>query len=162
MSSRPSSKPELGTDPAACTRQALDLLARREHSRHELERKLEARGFDAADIATTLDALERSGKLATARFAESFVRARAGRGQGPVRIRLELAERGVDAAEAAVAVGSADVDWVELAAATRAKRFGSARPADYKERARQARFLQYRGFDSEQIKSALELGDDSD
>ncbi|HET8699341.1 MAG TPA: regulatory protein RecX, partial [Gammaproteobacteria bacterium] len=83
-------------DQAECKRRALDLLARREHSRLELERKLGARGFVPEVIATALNHLEQSGALAGDRFTESFIRSRAARGQGPVRIRAELAARGVD------------------------------------------------------------------
>jgi len=162
MSSRPSSKPETLLDQPACTRQALDLLARREHSRLELERKLRARGYGAEVVAASLDALQSSGALADSRFAESFVRVRAARGQGPVRIRMELGERGVDGAEALALLAAADCDWGELARQARVKRFGAAPPRSYKERARQARFLQYRGFDAAQIDRALELGEDSD
>jgi len=160
MSSGPSSKPEPDADAAACTRQALDLLARREHSRLELERKLERKGFATAVIAAVLDRLERSGALKDARFAESFVRARAARGQGPVRIRMELAERGADEAESAAILE--EYDWNEIARAVRVKRFGEAPPKDYREKARQARFLEYRGFEHRQIVQALEVGADSD
>jgi regulatory protein len=159
MSSRPSSKPEAPTDQAACTRQALDLLARREHTRLELERKLLARGFREDIAAAALDGLEQSGALAEARFTESFVRVRAARGQGPKRIRMELLERGVDAQEAAAALTAGGLDWHELAGRARAKRFGPALPKDYKERARQTRFLQYRGFQAAQIESALRFGE---
>jgi regulatory protein len=55
-----------------------------------------------------------------------------------------------------------EVDWLETIRAVRRKRFGPDLPREYAERARQARFLQYRGFDSEQIRSALELDGDSD
>ena len=143
-------------DPGACERAALDLLARREHSRRELERKLDARGFAEELIAPTLDALEESGELAPARFTASFIRARAAKGQGPARIRAELAERGIDREQATELMRAADIDWTALAASVRDKRFGAQRPSDFKERARQARFLEYRGFDSDQIGSALE------
>jgi regulatory protein len=113
-------------------------------------------------VDATLDELEGSGALAAARFTESFVRQRAARGQGPVRIRLELEERGVGPAQSAECLSSPDYDWLALARTTRAKRFGAARPKDFKERARQARFLQYRGFDAAQIHTALELDADSD
>lgn len=147
-------------DRSACRRRALDLLARREHSRLELERKLGQRGHPPDLIAGILDALTDEGLIAADRFAESFVRSRAGRGQGPVRIRHELAERGVEHGEAYV--DDAAYDWRTLAGEARIKRFGSARPASFKERARQARFLQYRGFTGEQIAAALEFGDESD
>jgi regulatory protein len=151
-----------GFEVADCKRRALDLLARREHSRLELERKLAARGFAAEAVAVALDDLERSGALAADRFTDSFVRSRAAKGQGPVRIRAELAERGVDEAQAAAATRDAGVDWAETARAVRGKRFGSVPPRDFKERARQARFLEYRGFERNQILRALGQGDDGD
>jgi regulatory protein len=155
------SKPDV-TDPVACERTALDLLARREHSRRELERKLGARGFPDEIVASTLDALEQSGELAAARFTESFIRARAAKGQGPKRIRAELAERGIDREQAAELLRAAGIDWAAVASSVRDKRFGARRPTDFKERARQARFLEYRGFDRGQIGSALGSGNDLD
>jgi regulatory protein len=144
-------------DPGACKRRALDLLARREHSRRELERKLATAGFPERLVAPTLDDLEASGTLVAARFTESFIRSRVTKGKGPVRIRAELAERGV--ADGAEQLRDADMDWVALARAARAKRFGAPPPRDYKERARQARFLQGRGFSSAHIAAALDLDD---
>jgi regulatory protein len=149
-------------DEAACKRTALDLLARREHSRVELTRKLAARECPAAMIASTLDQLERSGALAEARFTETFIRSRVAKGQGPMRIRAELAQRGVADAEADALLRSAEVDWVAMTRAARQKRFGAAPPRDYRDRARQARFLEYRGFNSAQVRAALELDADSD
>jgi regulatory protein len=155
------SKPDVA-DPGACERAALDLLARREHSRRELERKLGVRGFTDELIAPTLDALEESGELASARFTASFIRARAAKGQGPARIRAELAERGIDREQAAEHLRAAAIDWAAIAISARDKRFGAGRPSDFKERARQARFLEYRGFDRGQIGRALGSGDDFD
>jgi regulatory protein len=151
----PRSKPEVQDDPGACKRRALDLLARREHSRRELERKLAARGYPDGLVGQTLDELEVLGALVAARFTESFIRARVSRGKGPVRIRAELAELGVDAARGAEQLRDANVDWVAEARAARLKRFGVAPPHDFKERARQARFLQARGFTSAHIAAAL-------
>jgi len=148
-------------DEAACKRTAVELLARREHSRRELERKLATRGFPEAVIAPALDALEHSGMLAATRFTESFIRSRVAKGQGPVRIRAELAERGV-AEQAAELLRGSDIDWLATARAVRRKRFGAEPPRDYRERAKQARFLQYRGFTADQVRAALELDTDSD
>jgi regulatory protein len=156
----PRSKPDVD-DPAACKRRALDLLARREHSRRELERKLAARGFSAALIGPTLDGLEASGALVAARFTASFIRSRVAKGKGPVRIRAELSERGVGAEEGANLLRDSGVDWVAEARAACTKRFGAAPPRDYQERARQGRFLQSRGFSSAQIAAALGI-DESD
>jgi regulatory protein len=157
---RRSNTPEAG--PEACRQAALNLLARREHSRAELATKLTARGFPAVTVAACLEALEDAGLLATDRFAMSFVRAHAAKGQGPVRIRFELLRKGVDAETAERALAAEACDWDVNARAARRKRFGSEPPRSMSERARQARFLDYRGFTSEQIKAALELKTDYD
>ena len=147
-------------DRQSCRRRAMDLLARREHSRVELEQKLKAKGFAPDAIPEVLDALESEGLLSSERFAESFVASRYARGQGPVRIRRELAERGVP--EPGRWLDDGRFDWDELASETRRRRFGDALPADFREKAKQARFLEYRGFSQAQIRRALEFGGDSD
>ena len=157
---RPSKLDPEAADEAACKRTAVELLARREHSRLELERKLATRGFAEDVIAPALDALEHSGVLVATRFTESFIRSRVAKGQGPARIRAELAERGVG--DAAELLRGGDVDWLAAARAVRRKRFGAEPPRDFRERAKQARFLQYRGFTADQVRAALELDADSD
>lgn len=139
----------------ACRKQALRLLARREHSRRELERKLHVRSFDADLIAATLDELGQEKLLDAARFAESYVRMRSEKGYGPKRIRLELVERGIPGADACHALETAEIDWSEHACRVREKRFGPDLPAAFAERARQSKFLDYRGFESGQIAAAL-------
>lgn len=152
----------MSDDLIACKKQAVGLLARREHTRLELERKLEARAHDRQLIAATLDELEQEGLLNAARFAETYVRLRAEKGYGPKRIRLELGERGIGANEAAGALEAAEIDWAASARSVREKRFGSLVPEAFAERARQSRFLDYRGFDGSQIAAALDPASDSD
>jgi regulatory protein len=84
-----------------------------------------------------------------------LVRARAERGQGPRRIRLELKEAGIDETLASRALETAP-DFHAIARALRRRRFGDAPPEDWTERARQSRFLQYRGFSNDHIVSALD------
>jgi len=148
----------MSEDRPACRRRAMDLLARREHSRRELERKLAARSFDEALVRDVLDELEREGLLSAERFAQSFIEARYARGQGPRRIGRELAQRGVD--PPAGVIDDVRFDWDALARATRPKRFGPEAPASLEDKARQARFLEYRGFSHEQIRRALEFDDE--
>lgn len=136
----------------------MDLLARREHSRRELGEKLAAKSFDPDTIREVLDELEREGLLSSGRFAESFVASRAARGQGPVRIARELAERGVESP--GDWLDDPRHDWNRLAREARRKKFGAALPTVYKEKARQARFLEYRGFSHDQIRQALGVDDD--
>lgn len=134
----------------------VELLARREHSRLELRRKLEQRGYGFDEIEPVLADLAARGLQSEARFAEHYARGREQRGYGPVRIRQELRERGIDDGLIATALEALEVDWFAAARAARHKRFGAAAPADFREQARQLRFLNNRGFDAEQCRVALE------
>ncbi|MDH4106483.1 MAG: recombination regulator RecX, partial [Gammaproteobacteria bacterium] len=100
------------------------------------------------------------GFLREERFAEQFVTQRAGRGHGPLRVRLGLREKGVEAGTIDQAMGATETDWIQTAREARRRKFGPEPPADLRERAKQARFLQYRGFSSDQIRAALGPGDD--
>lgn len=135
----------------SASERAVALLANREHSALELTRKLHNAGFDEIEIEQTLLKLQKSGLQSDQRFAESFIRSRSGRGYGSVRIRSELKERGVNPDIITDSLLHAEIDWFALAAEVRCKRFGEQNPEDYKSRAKQQRFLQYRGFTHEQI-----------
>jgi regulatory protein len=148
----------MSDDRPACRRRAMDLLARREHSPRELREKLAARDFAPLLVDEVLAELEAEGLLSAERFAQSFVASRYARGQGPRRIERELAERGIETS--GNYLDDPRFDWFSLARQTRVKRFGSAVPADFKEKARQMRFLEYRGFAGEQIRRALKSDDD--
>lgn len=102
-----------------------------------------------------LDSLEAEKLLSDRRFTESFVQQRMARGQGPLKIRHELRERGVSADLATQAIDAARQSWCEQALAARHKRFGTEAPEDIRERSRQARFLAQRGFEQEHIRFAL-------
>jgi regulatory protein len=97
--------------------------------------------------------LLRTGLLNDERYAQDYVAYHAGRGQGPVRITVELRRRGV-AAEAIDAALANGPDWNALARKVCRTKFGSQPPANWAQRARQARFLQYRGFSSDHIRAA--------
>lgn len=135
---------------------AMDLLARREHSRHELTAKLNRRGYDEAVILAVLDELVEHDWLSDWRYAEAYLRMRSAKGYGPVRIRTELGERGVASELISDAFAETEVDWFEHARQVRSRKFGSHAPDDFQAKAKQSRFLQYRGFDYEQIRYALE------
>ena len=133
----------------------MDMLARREHSERELSRKLALRGYDQAVIEDTIEGLVADGLLSNERFVESFVHSRFQRGQGPVKIRAELRERGIDDSAIDRWLEFYGHQWRELAGQVREKKFGNSLPGDFRERSRQMRFLQQRGFDAEQIRSVL-------
>jgi regulatory protein len=133
----------------------MDYLARREHGRGELIDKLVRFGFDT-DIANEAVAqLVDDGLQSDARFAEAFVRSRINQGKGPARIRADLRERGLGGAAIDLALEDADEDWYALARDVRLKKFGPDTPLEFRDKARQMRFLQSRGFESDQIQAAV-------
>ncbi len=138
----------------------MDLLARREHSRLELERKLARREFSPDLVAPVLDGLQSDGLLDDGRFAEAFVRSKTAKGKGPLKMLAELKARGVDESLARNALASAKVDWTALAVKVLTKRFGGGAIEDVRERARRQRFLAQRGFSAEQARAALERSAD--
>jgi regulatory protein len=127
------------------------LLGQREHSRQELTAKLISKGLDAATAGLVVDDLRGRGLQSDVRFAEAFVYSRVGRGHGPLRIRQELAQRGIgdEAAEAAL-TGDREF-WQEQAAAARCRKFGERPPENRDEWNRQARFLAQRGYPTDLI-----------
>jgi regulatory protein len=91
------------------------------------------------------------------RYAQSYAAARVERGFGPLRIRAELRERGIDDALVDASLAEVGVDWQEQAREQRRKRFGDASPSARTERARQGRFLEGRGFPASVIARVLEF-----
>ncbi len=128
---------------------ALRMLARREHSRAELQRKLAAIAVEGDDVAALLDDLTQRGWLSDARFAELTIRARARR-FGPLKVAQQLRSRGVDEATIAAGFRSAAAEGVSNLEAVWKSRF-HAPPADERERTRHVRFLQGRGFPLDEI-----------
>lgn len=146
---------EVPTKDPSPRKKAMDLLARREHSVAELRAKLIARDFspDAVDRAITL--LTEEGLVSDERFAEAFVTSRVRKGQGPLRIRVELERRGVSSDFITTCLEQGDIDWDGLVRSVRVKKFGPASIENYREWARQANFLHYRGFTGDQISHVL-------
>lgn len=142
-------------NPAAVRRAAMDLLARREHGRVELTRKLRQRGAPPELIEQALDRLGEQGLLCESRYLESFVRSRANAGYGPLRIRDELAQRGLPRADIEQALRDSGFDWTEQLRELWQRRFAGQLPGDAREHARQGRFLSYRGYPLELINRLL-------
>ena len=133
----------------------MDFLARREYGQAELVRKLADRGYKRNIAEDEVARLAEEGLQSDTRFAESFVQSRINQGKGPVRIRADLGQRGIRDGVIEGAIEAADVDWFELAEAERVKKFGPGVPAEFREKARQMRFLQYRGFEQDHISAAF-------
>lgn len=138
-----------------CRRWAMNALARREYSVLELRTKLKNKGCEEKLVADTVTQLVDDGLVSDSRFAEGVIRYRRKRGLGPVRITLELQEKGVSEGIIDQWMDRKNPHWLKAAEAAREKKFGSSYPDGYDERVRQAKFLQYRGFSFDQIDYAL-------
>jgi len=134
---------------------ALRLLGQREHSVRELTAKLTAKGVDAATAGLVVDDLRGRGLQSDARFAEAFVHSRLGRGQGPLRIRQELASRGIDTADIEACLERSGDEWRALAAEARRRKFGDRAPTSRDDWNRQARFLSQKGYPSDVVMGVL-------
>lgn len=155
--------------PVDIRRAAMDLLARREHGSEELFNKLKRRfrrHSECADaIITELEKLTSEGLLSDQRFAAATVRQLILRGLGPRRLDAELRARGLQSDWQSCADSTElEVDWFDRAEQVYLKKFAS-KPwpkdrADFqKERAKRARFMQYRGFDPDHFIPFLQKDD---
>lgn len=140
-------------------RVALDLLSRREHSALELHRKLAKKSFPADIIIPVLNRLSEEKLLSNERFAECYTRSRRNKGYGPLRIRLELRERGITDEMIEQQLNLVDNAWAQQAKSVWRKRFKGIIPQDRKALAQQMRFLHYRGFASDHLTFIFESED---
>ena len=138
---------------------AVAYLARREHSRAELAKKLSAHGTQE-EIDSVLNSLQDAKLLSDQRFAAAFIRSRAER-FGVGRLRQELRQRGVEGELAEQELKTDDLPAeIERARLVWHKKF-DGQPEDAKAWAKQARFLQSRGFSSDIIRRVLKEADET-
>ena len=156
MTWKRTSEPSGAGDPALIRAKALELLARREHTRLELRQKLYQRGFAANHIELVLDQLVEERLLDEARFAELYAGARADKGYGPLRVARELRERGVAEDVVAATLAALEGDWLPKLRELHRKRFKSHIPADVAGRLQQTRVFRQHGFTLDQIKHLYE------
>ena len=134
----------------------------REHSEQQLWKKLEQREFDEIEISDAIEQLKSENYLSDVRFAESYLRSRKLKLYGPVRIRLELKERGVSGAIISSVMEpqddeETDDDWFTIMQQAYFRKYGDNKAEDYTEKAKRCRYLQNRGFESSQITELITL-----
>ena len=137
------------TQESKCYSAGLKMLMRREHSRLELFQKLQTKGFDVDVVNNSISKLAEQNYQSDDRFSEEFIQMRFNQGKGPVKIASELKMRGVNTFDLSV------FDWFQLAKEIRQRKFGDLSSLDFKETAKQKRFLQSRGFTLDQINQAF-------
>ena len=134
---------------------ALRLLARREHSQYELRRKLKARGYGEGLVNELLTELVTERLLSDTRYAEAMVTHRASRGYGPLRICMELRDRGVAERIVDKALQEAEIDWDERLRHTYDRKYGEMAVENFKTWASRAQFLKNRGFSVDAIRRVI-------
>lgn len=120
----------------------------RKFSKHPVETLL-------PEIESLIERFEARGYLDDQRFAQLFIESRVSRGYGPIKIRFELKQKGVEKSLVQSSMSEHEVDWSIQAKTLRERRFGASLPTEMKDKKKQMRFLASRGFDYEHIKDGL-------
>jgi regulatory protein len=136
-------------------------LARREHSSAELHDKLVKKGCVPELAAQVVERLQGERLLSDERFVESLIAARRRRGIGPLRVRQDLERKGISPETVERWLNPSGREWVELVREVWRKKYKAKQPKTHAERAKQARFLQSRGFSFDQIQQVFN-GRDTD
>ena len=132
---------------------AFALLTRRDYSQAELSAKLNQYAIDAGEVAKLVEELAQQNYQSDQRVAELTLASQIRKGKGLQRIKQTLKAKHLDAE--LISHELQEVDWLEQAYQLKIKKFGEAVEKDQKLKAKQVRFLQYRGFDMDVILKAI-------
>ena len=150
-----SQKIEPITDKTKLRNRALYWLSKRDYSVKDFTRKLDqVCELDDMKQALLADFVERDW-LNESRYMQGFVRSKIAAGLGMRRIVQELQQHGIKQSAAEHYLDALDVDWFEQAKSTYERKYGEGPVEDYKEKSKRYRYMQYRGFDSEQIQYSM-------
>ena len=139
---------------------AVGLLGRREHSVTELRDKLLKRAYPAAEVEDCLRELCDRNLLSDHRYADQLVSSALRRGLGPLKVGRMLREKGIAAERIDIRMESLASEWRTACREAARKKFGPGPAMNHKELARRVRFLQSRGFTSDQIRGCMDGWDD--
>lgn len=134
---------------------SLDFLSRREYSAYELSKKLQLKGFSQEDTEEAIVRLQKNSLQSDTRFVADFIRSRLNKGQGEIRIKMSLREHDIKESIIGDALLELEINWTDLAKIVWDKKFG-VKAGTLQDKAKQVRFLQYRGFAMDDIKSIID------
>ncbi|ENM5736678.1 recombination regulator RecX [Vibrio mimicus] len=149
----------MNLDLAACRQSALQLLSRRDHSEYELQQKLALKGHQTEVIGEVVKYCLELGYLSDVRYAASQARQMVHKGYGEQRLRQQLKEKRVAEDVIEQVLAEQTIDWFELAKEVAHKKFKSGISLERSQYAKQVRYLQYRGFNFDQIRYALQASE---
>ena len=142
-------------EPKAIRLKIMDFLSRREHSSKEIYEKMAQRVESVELLKDSIEELQNDGLLSDERFAESYFQSRKRRGFGPIRIKYELNQRGIE--ERIFNSVQKDTDWSSLAFDALKKKTGGRFPIEDKDKTKLRNFLNYRGFEFSDINKAFSM-----
>ena len=148
-------KTEKSTDHLEARKKAMDYLSRREYGFYELVEKVVLYGFLEETALFAVEKLASESLQDDKRYVESFIQSRINQGKGPLRIQQELQHRKVSDNLINDAINETTENWFKLAEKVRLKKFGSKIPLDFQKKAKEMKFLKYRGFESDHIQYAM-------
>ncbi|RZO02592.1 MAG: regulatory protein RecX [SAR92 clade bacterium] len=133
----------------------LVMLTRREFSTKEITDKIRLKFESSSTIHQVISTLKTEGLLCDVRFTESFVRSRINKGQGKQRIKAEIKHKGIGDELVKKVIDEQGTNWISIAEKALLKKFGTQVSSDRKEVGKRIRFLQYRGFDFDEINQVM-------
>ncbi|SEG59028.1 regulatory protein RecX [Marinobacterium lutimaris] len=157
---RKNSSDKLIETESALVEAVIQLLARREYSRHELEQRFRSRVADEALLDKVLDRMVADGYQSDLRCAGMILRQRVGQGYGERRVRFDLQNKGIDSTLIEQVLEEEAVDWFDQARELAGRKYAGRPITDMKEKAKRVRHLQGRGFGFDEIRYALEVDED--
>lgn len=134
---------------------AIHLLSMREHSVKELQDKLAAKSEHLDTVLSVMDFMLENDYVSDVRFTEAFVRSKANKGHGPVKIRSQLRAKGINSSLIDDHLDANASIWFDNASLLYDKKYGEEPVSDYNTWSKRARFLQGRGFTMEHIQSTV-------
>ncbi|EEZ01298.1 regulatory protein RecX [Vibrio sp. RC586] len=149
----------MSLDLTACRQSALQLLSRRDHSEYELHQKLTLKGHVHEIVDEVVKYCLELGYLSDVRYTASQARQMVHKGYGEQRLRQQLKEKRVAEAVIEQVLAEQTIDWFELAKEVANKKFKAGISFERSQYAKQVRYLQYRGFNFDQIRYALQASE---
>ncbi|KQA26736.1 recombinase RecX [Vibrio metoecus] len=149
----------MSLDLTACRQSALQLLSRRDHSEYELHQKLTLKGHVHEVVDEVVKYCLELGYLSDVRYTASQARQMVHKGYGEQRLRQQLKEKRVAEAVIEQVLAEQTIDWFELAKEVAHKKFKAGISFERSQYAKQVRYLQYRGFNFDQIRYALQASE---
>ena len=139
---------------------AFAVLTRKEFSKAELIEKLAVYAASREEVINLVNELSEQNYQSDQRVADIVLSSQKRKGKGPQRIKLALKNKKINTE--LIQEELKEIDWVEQAYQLKIKKFGNTVEKDPKLKAKQIRFLQYRGFDMDVIMKAINKKEDEE